>query len=306
MLIQKKRIRNIDNYLTNFDGRNVYISHPLPDITKSESIGFTSNQTVGEEVLPRIIGAITRFNANGKSVPDKKAPKETAYRQVSWTWRKWAGRGDTEEVTETREIEYKRYQRIFTPPPSIELKIVENLQGERLVISPMLTLNNSNKMEVTHCINLFLEIFGLCEVVDEKLNTIVKSNSIKLNWKLLPGGTYPWSTLGPQVLSGLKISGNGKGNAAVVEGRLELINSKKPDFVAVGKAGFHGYVIFGFTNDDIYVLESSQCNNATYIFDNNWQQLSQLTKAEILDANLHHARVIHRRNWAAEIVKYLP
>ncbi|MEC4118443.1 hypothetical protein VSO94_02975, partial [Escherichia coli] len=33
---------------------------------------------------------------------------------------------------------------------------------------------------------------------------------------------------------------------------------------------------------------------------------SQLTKAEILDGNLHHARVIHRVNWAAEILKYLP
>ncbi|OZO59867.1 hypothetical protein CG699_03840 [Escherichia coli] len=52
--------------------------------------------------------------------------------------------------------------------------------------------------------------------------------------------------------------------------------------------------------------ESSQCNNATYILNNNWQQLSQLTKAEILDGNLHHARVIHRVNWAAEILKYLP
>ncbi|MDM8914292.1 hypothetical protein P2P95_21895, partial [Escherichia coli] len=55
-----------------------------------------------------------------------------------------------------------------------------------------------------------------------------------------------------------------------------------------------------------HVLESSQCNNATYILNNNWQQLSQLTKAEILDGNLHHARVIHRVNWAAEILKYLP
>ncbi|MBA0186535.1 MULTISPECIES: hypothetical protein [Pectobacterium] len=303
MLIQKKRIRNIDKYIENFDGRNIYISHPLPDIKKSESIGFTVNQSIGEEVLPQVIGAITRFNANGKSVPDKKAPKETAYRQISWTWKKWAGR-DTEEVTETREIEYKRYKRIFTPPPSIELKIVENLQGEKLITSPTLVLQDTKKEQVTHCINLFLEIFGICEIVDDKLNTIIKSNSIKLNWKLLPEGTYPWSTLGPKILSGLKIGG--KGNAAVVEGRLELINSKKPDFVAVGKAGFHGYVIFGFTRKNIYILESSQCNNATYIFKNNWPQLSQLTKAEILDANLHYARIIHRRNWPAEIVQYLP
>ncbi|UJE00895.1 hypothetical protein FS592_20850 [Serratia plymuthica] len=303
MLIQKKRIRNIDNYITTFDGRNVYIAHALPNQQKSESIGFTANQSLGEEVLPRIVGAITRFNANGKSVPDKTVPKETAYRQVSWTWKKWAGRGETEEITETREIEYQRYQRIFTPPPSIELKIVENLQGEKLIVSPMLSLQNSNKDQVVHCINLFLELFGLCEIVDDSLNTIVKSTSIKLNWSLLPQGEQPWGTLGPQIFSVIKI---GKGNSAVVEGRLELVNSKKPDFVAVGRAGFQGYVIFGFTSRDIYILESSQCNNATYVLNNNWQHLSQLTKAEILDGNLHQARVIHRRNWAAEILRYLP
>lgn len=303
MLIQKKRIRNIDNYIKTFDGRNVYIVHALPNQQKSESIGFTANQSLGEEVLPRIVGAITRFNASGKSVPDKTVPKETAYRQVSWTWKKWAGRGETEEITETREIEYQRYQRIFTPPPGIELKIVENLQGEKLIVSPMLSLQNSNKEHVVHCINLFLELFGLCEIVDDNLNTIINSTSIKLNWSLLPQGEQPWETLGPQIFRGLKI---GKGNAAVVEGRLELVNSKNPDFVAVGRAGFQGYVIFGFTSRDIYILESSQCNNATYVLNNNWQHLSQLTKAEILDGNLHQARVIHRRNWAAEILRYLP
>lgn len=34
MLIQKKRIRNIDNYIPNFDGRDIYIAHSLPDAGK--------------------------------------------------------------------------------------------------------------------------------------------------------------------------------------------------------------------------------------------------------------------------------
>lgn len=40
MLIQKKRIRNIDNYIPNFDGRDIYIAHSLPDAGKTDSIGF--------------------------------------------------------------------------------------------------------------------------------------------------------------------------------------------------------------------------------------------------------------------------
>ncbi len=304
MIIQKKRIRNIDNYIANFDGREIYIAHPLPDTKKTDSIGFSSNRESGEEVLPKVMGPITRFNSIGKSVPDKKAPKETAYRQVSWTRKQWVGGGDTQEVTDTREIAYKRYKRIFTPPPSIELKIVENLEGEKLLISPKLTLSDKNKELVTHCINLFLEIFGLCEPVDDQLNTIIKTKSIKLNWNLLPKGQYPWDKIGNQILTAINI--RSKSNAAVVEGRLELINGRKPDFVAVGNAGFQGYVVFGFTKSNVYVLESSQCNNATYVFDSNWQHLSQLSKAEILDANLHKGRVVHKNSWQAEIVKFLP
>lgn len=113
MLIQKKRIRNIDNYIPNFDGRDIYIAHSLPDAGKTDSIGFSSQRALGEEVLPKILGPITRFNANGKSVPDKTAPKETAYRQISWTESN-GSEGATQEVTDTREIEYKRYKRILT------------------------------------------------------------------------------------------------------------------------------------------------------------------------------------------------
>lgn len=304
MLIQKKRIRNIDKYITNFDGREIYIAHPLPDTKKTDSIGFSSNRDLGEEVLPKVVGPITRFNSVGKSAPDKNSPKETAYRQISWTRQQWVGGGNTQEVTDTREIPYKRYKRIITPPPSVELKIVENLEGEKLLISPNLMLSDNNKELVTHCVNLFLEIFGLCETVDDQLNTIVKSKSIKLNWNLLPKGQYPWDKIGTQIITAINI--RSKSNAAVVEGRLELINSRKPDFVAVGNAGFQGYVVFGFTKNNVFVLESYQCNNATYVFDSNWTHLSQLSKAEILDANLHKGRVIHKNSWQAEIVKFLP
>ena len=44
MLIQKKRIRNIDNYIPNFDGRDIYIAHSLPDAGKTDSIGFSSQR----------------------------------------------------------------------------------------------------------------------------------------------------------------------------------------------------------------------------------------------------------------------
>ena len=66
-----------------------------------------------------------------------------------------------------------------------------------------------------------------------------------------------------------------------------------------------GYLIFGFLEENLYVLECTQTNNATYILENNWEHLSGLTKAEILENNLHKERIIHRENWFEEIGRAL-
>ena len=61
--------------------------------------------------------------------------------------------------------------------------------------------------------------------------------------------------------------------------------------------GFSGYLIFGFVDRSLYVLESAHYGNATYILDRDWESLSAMTKAELLDASLHQDRIIHRESW---------
>ena len=41
--------------------------------------------------------------------------------------------------------------------------------------------------------------------------------------------------------------------------------------------------------------------NATYVFDKDWEELSKLTKAQILDEGLQRDRVIHRKGWHQRI-----
>lgn len=45
--------------------------------------------------------------------------------------------------------------------------------------------------------------------------------------------------------------------------------------------------------------------NATYIFENDWEQFSRLTKAEIIQNNLEKGRIEHRSGWENEINKIL-
>ncbi|ENG3828803.1 hypothetical protein ABT413_003610 [Acinetobacter baumannii] len=52
----------------------------------------------------------------------------------------------------------------------------------------------------------------------------------------------------------------------------------------------------------ISILESEYPDNATYIFDsNNWEDLSKLSKTEILKGNLAKQRIFHDKDWTIKI-----
>lgn len=80
--------------------------------------------------------------------------------------------------------------------------------------------------------------------------------------------------------------------------RLSAIGAKKPDFVTIGIGGFEGYTVFGFVQRRLCVLESPQVNNATHVLPmDSWETVARMTKAEILDAESHTARIVHTRAW---------
>ena len=78
---------------------------------------------------------------------------------------------------------------------------------------------------------------------------------------------------------------------------METINGYQPNFVAVGQGGFTHYLVFGFPNRNIFLLESTFIDNATYVLGNNWERLSRMTKGELLDNNLVQQRIFHNESW---------
>ena len=146
---------------------------------------------------------------------------------------------------------------------------------------------------------IFLTNFEECEILTENFENVMPTRTIKLNWEVLPSGDYPWKRMRDDLQ---KVSAKSSKTAKkLLIDKCEFINSFQPDFRAYGKSGFHGYVIFGFMHRNIYVLESVYPNNATYVFGKNWEELSKLTKAEILKENLQDVRIIHNNNWQQEI-----
>lgn len=266
--------------------------------------GFTSDLAVGESVLPApVFGRTSRFNAEGREIKHKDRPMETAYRQAVWRWKEFRGRHDYEWQSKIVDVPYKRYPRTLVSPPSVELRLAVTANDESVVVGPSLVYAGQDDPTLEHIIKLFLEIFGECSVFAENLDTLILPPVRRLNWEVLPAGRRPWSTLRGEVEPILE--GAPEGNRKVIQYRFETLNGYDPEFAAIGQAGFKGYLVFGFPQKNLYVLESAYTGNATYVFNERWEDLSKRTKAEIIDENLHTARLVHRRGWRSRVRRLL-
>ncbi|HSX33134.1 MAG TPA: hypothetical protein VLF91_02240 [Candidatus Saccharimonadales bacterium] len=302
-MIKKSRVRSLKPYLRLIPGKeNVYAGVVNPSEAKLKRIGFSDTLDNGETVLPHPVGSVSMYNAEGKIIVHKDQPMETAYRTVDWHWTEWHGH-DKVEQSDFRDVPYKRYPRTEVAPPSLQLTLFTDTNGQRVVLTPLIIGWRKNDSELIHAVNLLLEIFGESTFFDEKKEQVVTAPVRQLNWKILPQGEHPFAVLRKHLKEAL---GRVKeGNRSFVDHRLERVNGYRPEFTAVGHGGFTGYVIFGFPKKGIYVLESILYGNATYVLGEDWEKISQMTKAQILNNDLHRQRIVHLRNWFEKIRQLL-
>ncbi len=306
MLITKK-IRSIEKYLKHIPkDKDFYIGLEVnPNILKGlQNIGFTKPLIAGEKLLPsKDIGMACKINADGREIINKNLPKEIVSRQIQWTWKEFAGRNQTIEKTKITDVPYQRYQRTKIAPYATEIEI-KKASGKLLAVAGPFKNTKTDFEKATNCAQMFIEIFQRCHVFDDNFYTWLPSKIIKLNWDLLPAGQNPWKSSQNALARFINL---GKvGNQPVIKARFDEIGAYNPDFVAIGKNGFSGYVIFGFKDKGVCILESNQTNNATYVLgDSNWANISQLSKAEILSNQLHKDRLIHTKKWFGQLKKTL-
>jgi len=178
------------------------------------------------------------------------------------------------------------------------LQIVE-FDNQKVLLVSKQKKEEKNYSSIKHNINLILELLGECDILDDNKRVILPPQTIRLNWKIFPKGKYPWETVEPIIRE--RINQQRKGNRPVIKFRIEKISSKEPKFFAYGLGGFSDYTVYGFPNKNIFILESMNIGNATYILDKNWEEITKMTKKEIIDANLYKKRIIHSQDWAKEI-----
>ena len=250
-------------------------------------LGFDDIPAEGESVLPAVIGPATRFNAQGMEVIRRDLPMETHSKMINTSWQDW--HGQTHYGIQTRD--YEAYPRELIPPPEEFLTAVR--RGDQIVAASRIVSRDEEEAVIVNIINIFLECFPSFEIAQPNLTelTLVR----KLNWQILPQGKYPFERARLALEDYLQRLS--EDDRATVTERIRAITRNNPDFIAVGVGGFSDYVVFGFSGRRRYVLESPNTGNATYIFKDDWESISCLSKCEILLENLQEARLIHNARW---------
>lgn len=302
MLLKQTRINSL-SHLSTFPPEakiRVCVRDVSRFLSKFIKFGFNEDDASGATILPATFNRYSFRNAEKYSTIDKSLPKEKYIQTLYWTRQEWAGRGETREVTDFTDIIRERYHRDYHDPFSVAFMLI--IEGEqKSIVSDEIVLSHDNNEKIMNTINMLLGLFGECTIESDEAD--IRTATIRLDWDILPQGSYPWETMKEEIESICKNSR--KTHKQMMLRNCDAINKLNPDFRAYGRSGFRGYVIFGFTKRNLYILESVIPNNATYVFENEWEEISKLTKAEILNQDLQKTRIIHNANWLKEFEKLM-
>lgn len=301
MLLKQSRINNLSVFSSAVEGEPIYIK--VEDVgrysEKLKKFGFDDCIENADSILPSSFNSYAKKNAELFFTIDASLPKEKYTRTQYWTRNEWAGRNQTREVTNFVDITGYRRHRDWHSPYSVNFTYVDEVKP--YIVSDSIIYNSENSEKLKNTVNMVLGLFGECTIEYDFMYSGIKKK--RLDWEILPRGKYPWETV-KRTIEDLTKKSN-RTQAEMMLRNCKTIVDMSPGFVAYGKSGFRGYVVFGFPQKELYILESIFPNNATYIFSNDWETLSKMTKAEILSNELQETRIIHSANWDKNFMKFI-
>lgn len=299
----RKRIRNIENHLKFFLSKNeyYYLGIPYEEYQKSNLLSKYNLPEVFPSqkysVQPSPKGSVTKSNINGKYTRQKPEVFEIIMRRIDYIRKK-----DRKRVIYDRE--YRVYKKILLHKYNAKFYFVVNQHGEKLIVSEKLKYDELDSVKSIHIANMFNEIFNFFEIYDKDLNPAINFNT-KFDQLILPSGTLDDNNFDELIeINKRFIKDEVKQKA--FQKRLQLIKTYKPDIRGKGPSGFLGYLVFGFPDIDIVILENMYYGNATYVFTNkNFEKNMMNDKQTVLNNKLYEKRFFHNENWEKSISIYL-
>lgn len=295
MIIRKKRILNPQRYLYMLHpGDTFYIAMTLEaeDYPRLEAYGIQAGCPAR---IPVPCRSATTLNANGKWKLLRHLPKEPREFSHDYHVVDWGGHDHYGTCWQTRWC----YQRELIPPTELAFVIEDGV-----LYSPLMTNEESCFSDIKVAMNVMLEMLGRCEIwTAERAPAIPPVKQAEVPWEILRAGTREREEWEEYIR--LIVARKSKAQQAIIRERHEHLWQMKPDFCVLGTQNFWGYVVYGFTNLKLFVFESNEPYNATYVFKGDWKAASQLTKTDVLSGHLHEARIYHTEKWYEHIGKLI-
>ncbi len=301
--MKRNRILNSHRYLQTFlkEGDQFYIGILLEDYIKTPNLDKYKLPKVfihNNSHIPKSSGPATRANIHGKYV--RKFPEEKEIKTVHIRYT----RKDGSLIDFYRDFHVYKKEMLHKFEIPIEFK--ENIHGQKIVSSTQLIFLNDeiSRRKNTHVINLFCEMFGEFEVFNAEYEPAIHFNKI-FEQELLPKGKLSEENIENLVEISKKYNKNEADHTAFQK-RLHVLMEFGPELRGKGPNGFFGYLVFGFLDLGIIVLEAMYAGNATYIFSiENYEDNIFKDKREAMNSKQFLKRVLHFGKWETEITDYL-
>lgn len=291
MNINKTRIFNPKRYLFALQpGDEFYIAALLTE-TDMQRLRHYGIKPDGEAKIPIPRRSATIANADGRWIVHRDQPKEErifvrTYHLVSW-------HGD--DIYGSYVQHRMCYPRELIPPTELAFVVEDGV-----LYSPLMTNTETEMATVKAAMNIVLEMVGHCEVwTVDKAPALPPVKQYGVPWEILRAGTRDEDVLKAYIEK--TVERKPKAQQVEICNRHEHLWKMKPEFCVMGTQNFFGYVVYGFPKINLYIFESNEINNATYVFRGNWEQASRLTKMEVLSGGLQEARVYHTEHWGDHV-----
>lgn len=298
-----RRIRSVDTFLATASKDTCF----TPAVTqfagyeqKIQDMGFSWPLIVGEAVLPPgHCGNACSRNANGwNEKHTDRGLEEYHYWQV-WKW-KMDRKTYFDHGERLVRRDKKRYPRTLHPPLSMELQVMKRDDGATVLAMPSVYLANENKNSLINGINVVVEIFGSCFLLNEALRPITPVRNA--HWKLVSSPKRVWANVEP-LLNDVLVRLSDQ-HRELLKFRFETINARRPALCAIGQQGFLGHIILGFPQHRLCLLEGVT-RRSTVGIEGDWTGISQLPINLLLEEKRAAFSIPHSPNWRDDLLATL-
>jgi len=264
------------------------------------SLGITftngSLQIPSDAIFPSAdVGRLSDENINGREIKLKDRPKisKDIYCGERPNYGDWSN--GSFSLWQTRDV----YQRSLVQPHGFSIKIVNQGRIEEsgqwkltFTVQPsLLRTDPSFDADLLFALSLLRENTGVFDVFPSNVTPSDIIGARRIAWDIFPPGRRDFRRELERRLSSSDVMTRDR-----ILARADVIEGLEPVQYVLG-AGLNSNYYGALFADDLVVFENLDYGNATYVLYRNWEQLSQLSRTDLLRGDAEYDRLIHGNSW---------